>query len=69
MIGTPKTLARMMGGAKLCDKFNKGTCAKKGDKCDDGIHKCNGQLPGGAANRACNGRHPSIECDLCMQVD
>ncbi len=56
------------GGNKLCKAFQSGKCRTKGKRCDIGLHKCGGVMPGSDTKVCSLTNHGGHKCGRCRRA-
>ena len=56
------------GWKKLCKAFQSGKCRTKGKRCDAGLHKCGGVLPGSNTKVCGLTNHGGHKCGRCRRA-
>ncbi len=56
------------GWRKLCEAFQSGKCRTKGKRCDAGLHKCGGVMPGSNTKVCGLTNHGGHKCGRCRRA-
>ena len=56
------------GGQQLCKAFQSGKCQTRGKKCEGGLHKCGGVMPGSSTKVCGLNNHGGQKCNRCKRA-